>query len=89
MRVRGLMVPLLLCSVLLLLTVAAVWSGLYQYQAAEAAEVVQADVAALAASDANNHFLVVLLWFLPVSIVLLGTFLFRRSRSGVDCETVR
>src|SRR5580700_7588336 len=48
-RVRGLMVPLILCSVLILLTAGAVWSGLYQYQAAEAAEMVEADVAALAA----------------------------------------
>lgn len=83
------MVPLILCSVLLLLTVAAVWSGLYQYQTSEAAEAVQADVAALAASDATNHLLVLLLWFVPVSMAMLGTFLFRRSRSGVDRETVR
>ncbi len=88
-HVRGLMLPLILSSVLLLLTVAAVWSGLYQYQAAEAAEAVQADVAALAASDAANHLLVVLLWFVPVSMAVLGTLLFRRSRSGVDRETVR
>jgi hypothetical protein len=88
-RVRGLMVPLILCSVLILLTAGAVWSGLYQYEAAEAAEMVQADVAALAASDANNHFLVMLLWFVPVSIALLGTVLFRRVRSGADHETVR
>ncbi len=88
-HVRGLMVPLILCSVLLLLTVAAVWSGLYQYQTSEAAEAVQADVAALAASDATNHLLVLLLWFVPVSMAMLGTFLFRRSRSGVDRETVR
>lgn len=85
-HVRGLMVPLILCSVLLLLTVAAVWSGLYQYQAAEA---VQADVAAVAVSDATNHFLVVLLWFVPVSMAVFGTFLFRRSRSGVEREIVR
>ena len=85
-HVRGMMVPLILCSVLLLFTVAAVWSGLYQYQAAEAAEAVQANVAA---ADANNHLLVALLWFVPVSFAVLGTFLFRRSRSGVDRETVR
>jgi len=57
---------------LLLLTCFAVWSGLYQYQAAEAAEAVQTDVAALAASDANNQFLVVLLWFVPVSLRTSG-----------------
>jgi hypothetical protein len=88
-RVRGLMVPLILCSVLLILTAVAVWSGLYQFEAAEAAEAVQADVAALAASDANNHFMVVLLWFLPVSIAVLGTVLFHRARSGAGRETVR
>jgi cytochrome c-type biogenesis protein CcmH/NrfF len=87
--VRGLLVPLIICSVLLILTAVAVWSGLYQYQAAEAAEVVQADVAALAASDANNHFLVMLLWFVPVSIVLLGTLLIRRTRHSAGRETVR
>ena len=87
--VRGLLVPLIICSVLLILTAVAVWSGLYQYQAAEAAEAVQADVAALAASDANNHFLVMLLWFVPVSIVLLGTLLIRRTRHPASRETVR
>jgi hypothetical protein len=88
-HVRGLMVPLIICSVLLILTAVAVWSGLYQYQAAEAAEAVQADVAALAASDANNHFLVMLLWFVPVSVVLLGTLLIRRTRHSASRETVR
>ena len=83
-RVRGLMFPLALCSVLLILTAVAVWSGLYQYQAAEAAEMVQADVAALAASDANNHFLVVLLWFVPVSIAMLTAVWVRRVRNGAD-----
>jgi H+/Cl- antiporter ClcA len=68
--------------VLLILTVIAVWSGLYQSQAAEAAELVQADVAALAASDANNQFLVVLLWFVPVSMALLGAVWLRRVRTG-------
>lgn len=86
-HVRGLMLPLVLCSVFLILTAVAVWSGLYQYQAAEAAEAVQADVAALAAGEAINHFLVVLLWFVPVSIALLGAVVFRRFRS--DRERVR
>ncbi len=87
-HVRGLMIPLIVCSVLLILTVVAVWSGLYQYQAAEAAEAVQADVAALAASDANDHFLVMTLWFVPVLIVLVGTFLIRRTRSAAGREMV-
>ena len=88
-HVRGLMLPLLICSALLILSVFAVWSGLYQYQAAGAAEAVQADVAALATSDANNHFLVVLLWFVPVSIALLAAVWFRRSRIAADREALR
>jgi hypothetical protein len=85
-RDRSLMLPLLLCSVLLILTVFAVWTGLYEYQAAEAAEAVQSDLTALAATDANNHLLVVVLWFVPVSLALLATVWFRRSRSNADDE---
>jgi hypothetical protein len=88
-HVRSLMIPLVVCSAFLMLTVFAVWSGLYQYQAAEAAEAVQADVAALAAADANNQFLVVLFWFVPVSLALLAAVWLRRSRNGADSETVR
>lgn len=88
-HVRGLMVPLMICSVLLILTAVAVWSGLYQFDAVEAAEAVQADVVALATTDANNHFLVMLLWFVPVSIVLLGMLLIRRTRNAVGRETAR
>ena len=39
-RDRSLMVPLIICSVLLILSGLAVWTGLYQYQAVEAAEAV-------------------------------------------------
>lgn len=81
-RDRSLMAPLLLCSVLLILAALAVWTGLYEYQVAEAAEAVQSDVAALA--DANNHFLVVLLWFVPVSVALLATIWVRRSQNNSD-----
>ncbi|MGA1983369.1 MAG: hypothetical protein ABSG84_12995 [Acidobacteriaceae bacterium] len=84
--VRSLMVPLAICSVLLLLVCFAVWSGLYQYQATEAAEAVQADVAAL---DANNHLLVALLWFVPVTLALLAALLLRFRRSGSDRRTAR
>jgi hypothetical protein len=83
-RDRSLMAPLLLCSVLLALTVLAGWTGLYQYQATEAAT----DAASLAASDTNNHFLVVLLWFVPVSVAVLATVWVRRSRNGADGEAL-
>jgi len=88
-QVRSLMLPLIVCSVLLILTGLAVWTGLYQYQAAEAAEAVQADVAALASNDANNQFLVVLLWFVPVSIAVLGAIWFRRTHTSAEREIVR
>jgi hypothetical protein len=88
-RARSLMVPLSICSILLLLGCVAVWTGLYQFEAAGAAEVVQADVAALAASDFNNHLLVALLWFVPVTLALLGAVLFRFLRHGADRRTVR
>ena len=84
-RDRSLMVPLIICSVLLILSVLAVWTGLYQYQeAVETAEAVQSDVAALA--DANNHLLVAILWFVPVSVALLVTVWVRRSRNNADEE---
>ena len=81
-HVRGLMVPLIICSALLILTGLAVWTGLYQAQAAGAAEAVQADVTALASMDSSNHLVVVLLWFVPVSLAALATVLYRRTR---DC----
>jgi hypothetical protein len=84
-RERSLMAPLILCSVLLTMVALAVWTGLYQYEAAEAVEAMQSDVTALATTD-NNHFLVVLLWFVPASVALLATIWVRRSRNNVDDE---
>lgn len=84
-HVRSLLVPLVLCSALLTLAVAAVWTGMYQYQASEAAEMVQSDVATL---DANNHLLVALLWFVPVSLALLAAIWGRHLKSGRG-ETTR
>jgi hypothetical protein len=83
-RDRSLMIPLLICSSLLILSALALWTGLYQYQAAETVEAVQSDVAAL--TDINNHFLVVLLWFVPVSIVFMVTLWVRRTRNNHDDE---
>jgi len=80
-RDRSLMLPLGLCCGLLILTILGVWTGLYEYQAAEN---VQGDVAAWAAIEATNHFLVVMLWFVPVSIVLMVTVWVRRSRNADD-----
>lgn len=84
-RARSLMAPLVICSVLLMLSVLAVWTGMYQYQAVEA---VEADVSALAQSDLSNHALVALLWFVPVSLALITAIFARRSRKNRDDEAL-
>jgi hypothetical protein len=78
-RTRSLLLPVLLSSVLLALSTLAVWTGLYQYQGVES---VEADVSSLA--DANNHFMVVLLWFVPVSLAVLSALWMRHSRGQKD-----
>ena len=80
-RARSLMAPLAICSVLLILTCFALWTGMYQYQAAEAA---QTDVAALATADTTNHFVVVLLWFVPVTFAVLAAIWYRRWRTNAE-----
>jgi hypothetical protein len=80
-RARSLMLPLAACSALLILTVLAVWTGLYQYQGAGA---IEPDVTALAATEATNHSLVTLLWFAPVSVAVLAVVWVRRSRTSDD-----
>lgn len=86
---RSLMLPLAICSALLVLTIFAVWSGLYQYQASDAVGAVQADVVALASSDMMDHMMVLLLWFVPVSLTVLAIVWFRRMRNGADYRMTR
>jgi cytochrome c-type biogenesis protein CcmH/NrfF len=43
----------------------------------------------VAALDANNHLLVALLWFVPVTLALLAALLFRFRRNGSDRRTAR
>ena len=81
-RARSLMAPLMICSVLLILSALAVWTGMYQYQA------VEADVTALAAADLGNHALVALLWFVPVSLALFAAIFVRRSRKSREDEAL-
>ena len=85
-RVRSMMVPLAVCSALLILTVAAVWTGLYQYQYAAdayqgAADALQ-DVSSTIANATDDQFIVMLFWFVPVTMAVLGTVWVSRSRSG-------
>ncbi len=74
--VRSLLLPLALCSVLLALAGFAIWTGLYQYETAEAIQ----EAAASGAMD-NNHLLVAMLWFVPLTLVLLVAVWVRHVRS--------
>jgi len=76
--VRSLLLPLALCSVVLTLAIFAVWSGMYQ--STDAAEAIQ-DVASLASSDTTNHLLVALLWFVPLTLILVVAVWVRHIRS--------
>jgi hypothetical protein len=67
--VRSLWVPLAVCSSLLVIICTAVWSALDAY-----------DVTPNGVPDASNQFLVLCLWFLPVSMALLAVVLFQRAR---------
>jgi hypothetical protein len=68
-RVRSLWIPLAVCSSLLVIICTAVWSALEAY-----------DVIPDGPPDASNQFLVLCLWFLPVSMALLAVVLFQRAR---------
>ena len=68
-RVRSLWIPLGVCSSLLVIICTAVWNALDAY-----------DVTPNGIPDASNQFLVLCLWFFPVSMALLAVVLFRRAR---------
>jgi hypothetical protein len=68
-RVRSLWIPLAVCSSLLVIICTAVWSALDAY-----------DVTPSGVPDASNQFLVLCLWFLPVSMALFAVVLFQRAR---------
>jgi len=77
--IRSLMVPLAICSALLILSVAAVWTGLYDSQ--NAADALQ-DVSSTIAAASENQFMVVLFWFVPVTLALMGTVWLTRTRDS-------
>ena len=68
-RVRSLWIPMAVCSSLLVIICTAVWSALDGY-----------DVTPNGVPDASNQFLVLCLWFFPVSMALLAVVLFQRAR---------
>jgi hypothetical protein len=68
-RVRSLWIPMAVCSSLLVIICTAVWSALEAY-----------DVTPGGVPEAGNQFLILCLWFLPVSMALLAVVLFQRAR---------
>jgi protein-S-isoprenylcysteine O-methyltransferase Ste14 len=76
-RVRSLWIPLTVSSALVVILCSAVWSILEQY-----------DLSPSGLPDASNQFLVLLLWFLPVSLALLALVLSQRARKRADQEAV-
>jgi hypothetical protein len=77
-RVRSLWAPLLICSALLVILCTAVWSVLDEYE-----------LVPMGVPDASNQFLVLFLWFFPVSIALFTMVLSRRARKRADREVVQ
>lgn len=68
-RARSLWIPLAVCSSLLVIICTAVWTALDSYDATPGGVL-----------DASNQFLVLCLWFLPVSMALLALVMFQRTR---------
>lgn len=77
-RVRSLWIPMAVCSALLVMICTAVWSVLDQYE-----------VTPNGLPDAGNQFLVLFLWFFPMSMALLAVVLFRRARKRMDGEVAQ
>ena len=77
-KIRGLMLPLLVCSTLMILLFSAFWMVLEQY------ELVSSDTPAQ-----SHHLFLLLLWFVPVSGSPLTLVWFRLSRNPTDAEAIR
>ena len=77
-RIRSLWIPLAVCSSLLVILCSAVWTVLDQYEATPNG-----------VPDASNQFLVLCLWFFPVSMAMLAVILFRRNRRRSDDEAAQ
>jgi hypothetical protein len=77
---RSLWIPLAVCSALLIMLSSSIWSLLAQY------DVTPNDVNPIGAPDASNQFLVLLMWFLPMSMAVLALVMFRRARKRADNE---
>jgi hypothetical protein len=76
-RERSLWAPLAVSGALVMILCTAVWSVLDQYEAAP-----------MGVPSASNQFLVLLVWFFPVSMALLAMVWFRRTRKRSGREAM-
>jgi hypothetical protein len=86
--VRDLVVPFAICSALLLLIATAVWTvadeGLAGWEGGIWKRILQLG------GDAGNSISLLLIWFLPISVITAAVVLIRRSRtSNVDRKGTR
>ena len=72
-RVRSLWLPLAVCSGLLVVICAAIWSVLDEYE-----------LAPTGMPDASQQMFVLLMWCLPLSAVLIALVWFRRAGTQVE-----
>lgn len=77
-HLRSLWIPMAVCSAFLLMICYAVWTLLAGY------ELIPTGV-----PDSSNQFLVLFLWFFPVSMALLVMVWLRRTRKHRDGEAAR
>ena len=74
-RFRSLWIPVAVWSALLMIICTALWNQLDQY-----------DATPTGTPDASNQFLVLGLWFLPLSLALLTVVFVRRSKLTQENE---
>ena len=77
-RKRGLWVPVIICSSMLLVICYAVWGMLDGY-----------DVTPTSIPDASDQMLILLLWSLPVTAFVLVLVWLNRGRSRANSEVTR
>ena len=76
-RARSLWVPMAVCSALMVIICTAGWSVLDEYE-----------ISPTGVPDSSNQFLVLVLWFFPVSMALLAMVWFRRTRKRTSREAM-
>jgi len=82
---RSLLLPLLVCSISIIVCVLAVWTGVYK-EGGGAVDAVQ-DVSNSLGMD--DEFVLMLFWFVPVTLAVLAAVWFRRMRNGSEGDIGR